>query len=159
MEIPDSACSSLRITPSVSRWVASASQNPRIAEIAAKSLKEVRYHRERSVDWVVRLGDGTEESHRRVQTAVDELWNFTGELFEPDAVDEALLAAGIAVDLSQLHQPWREQLGAVLNEATLELPNAAWMRRGGKQGVHSEHLGYLLAEMQFLQRAYPNATW
>ena len=137
----------------------SESSDPRIAEIAAKSLKEVHYHLERSHDWVVRLGDGTAESHRRMQTAIDELWIFTGELFESDAVDEALVSEGIAADLSQLRQPWRAQIGAILDEATLKVPTENWTRRGGKQGVHSEHLGYILAEMQFLQRAYPDANW
>ena len=94
-----------------------------------------------------------------MQTAIDELWHFTGELFEGDAVDEALLSEGIAADLGQLRQPWRSQIDAILAEATLTMPAEHWMRRGGKQGIHSEHLGYLLAEMQFLQRAYPNATW
>jgi len=137
----------------------SVSTYARIVEIAAKSLKEVRYHLERSSDWVVRLGDGTEESHRRMQAAVDDLWMYTGELFEVDGVDEALLSEGVAVDLAALRQPWLAQISAILEEATLELPKASWMQRGGKRGVHSEHLGFLLAEMQFLPRAYPNASW
>ena len=137
----------------------SASTHARIAEIAAKSLKEVRYHLERSSDWVVRLGDGTEESHQRMQTAVDDLWMYTGELFEADGVDEALLSEGVAADLAALRRPWLSQLSAIFEEATLELPKASWMQRGGKRGVHSEHLGFLLAEMQFLPRAYPNASW
>lgn len=135
------------------------SSDHRLAEIAAKSLKEVRYHLERSSDWVIRLGDGTEESHRRMQAAMDELWIFTGELFEADGVEEALVAESVAPDPGPLRQPWREQMEAILAEATLQIPGEQWMRRGGKQGVHSEHLGYLLAEMQFLQRAYPDASW
>ncbi len=137
----------------------SASKHERIAEIAAKSLKEVRYHLERSSDWVVRLGDGTEESHQRTQTAVDDLWMYTGELFETDAVHETLLSEDVAVDLSALHQPWLAHIRAIFEEATLELPKPSWMQSGGKRGVHSEHLGYLLAEMQFLPRAYPNTSW
>ena len=130
-----------------------------LAGIAAKSVKETAYHLRHSRGWVVRLGDGTDESHRRMQTAIDELSIFTGELFEMDAVDETLLAAGVAADLEALRQPWNERLRAVLSEATLAVADAGWTRRGGKQGVHSEHLGYLLAEMQFLQRAYPDASW
>jgi ring-1,2-phenylacetyl-CoA epoxidase subunit PaaC len=135
------------------------SKDPRIAEIAQKAIKEVAYHLERSRDWMVRLGDGTEESHRRMQKAVDTLWVYTGEMFEMDEVDQALLDSGVAVDLAALREPWLEHVGATLEEATLEQPKSGWMQRGGKRGVHSEHLGYLLAEMQFLQRAYPGATW
>jgi ring-1,2-phenylacetyl-CoA epoxidase subunit PaaC len=135
------------------------STDTRIADIAGKSLKEVAYHAERSRDWVVRLGDGTEESHRRMQRAIDDLWVYTGELFEMDEIDRTLLTQGLAVDLAALRQPWSEHVGRTLKEATLEQPKQGWAQRGGKRGVHSEHLGYLLAEMQFLQRAYPNATW
>ena len=135
------------------------STDTRIADIAGKSLKEVAYHAERSRDWVVRLGDGTEESHRRMQRAIDDLWVYTGELFEMDEIDRTLLTQGLAVDLAALRQPWSEHVGRTLEEATLEQPKQGWAQRGGKRGVHSEHLGYLLAEMQFLQRAYPNATW
>ena len=135
------------------------SADARIAEIAAKAVKEVAYHLERSRDWVVRLGDGTEESRRRMQRAVDTLWPYAGEMFEMDAVDEELVRQGVAADLAALRQPWLEHVGATLEEATLERPEWGWMQRGGKRGLHSEHLGYLLAEMQFLQRAYPNATW
>jgi ring-1,2-phenylacetyl-CoA epoxidase subunit PaaC len=135
------------------------STDSRIAEIADKTVKEVTYHLERSGDWVVRLGDGTEESHRRMQKAVNILWPYTGELFEMDEVDDALLRPGIAADLAALRQPWLEHVGATLEEATLEQPKPGWAQRGGKRGIHSEHLGYLLAEMQFLQRAYPGASW
>ena len=135
------------------------SSDPRVAEIAAKSVKEVAYHTERSRDWVVRLGDGTDESHRRMQAAIDRLWPYTGELFEMDAVDRVLVETGVAVDLTALRQAWLEHVGATLEEATLAQPKSGWMQRGGKRGLHSEHLGYLLAEMQFLQRAYPNAAW
>jgi ring-1,2-phenylacetyl-CoA epoxidase subunit PaaC len=141
----------------------SASADPRIAEIAAKAVKEVAYHAERSADWVIRLGDGTEESHRRMQRAIDELWPYTGELFTADAVDLALVERGVAIDARTLRAPWLAAVGAVLDEATLAVPAGEWMQganaRGGKQGVHTEHLGHLLSELQFLQRAYPGAQW
>lgn len=140
-----------------------ASSDARIAEIAAKSLKEVRYHEERSADWIVRLGDGTAESHRRMQAAVDDLWMYTGEMFEADAIELALIDAGTACDVRTLAGPWRDRVGAVLAEATLAMPTTAWMQgaggRGGRQGVHTEHIGPVLAQMQWLQRAYPGAQW
>jgi ring-1,2-phenylacetyl-CoA epoxidase subunit PaaC len=135
------------------------STDSRIAEIADKAVKEVTYHLERSGDWVVRLGDGTEESHRRAQKAVNVIWPYTGELFEMDEIDDALLRPGISVDLDALRRPWLEHVGGILEQATLQQPKSGWMQRGGKHGIHSEHLGYLLAEMQFLQRAYPGASW
>jgi ring-1,2-phenylacetyl-CoA epoxidase subunit PaaC len=135
------------------------SRDPRIADIAAKALKEVRYHLDRSRLWVVTLGDGTEESHERMQRAVDNLWSYTGELFEVDAIDTALVAEGVAPDASQLLEPWRATVSETLREATLEMPGPRWMHTGGKKGVHTESLGYILAEMQFLPRAYPEATW
>jgi ring-1,2-phenylacetyl-CoA epoxidase subunit PaaC len=135
------------------------SSDARIAEIADKSVKEVAYHLERSRDWMLRLGDGTEESHRRVQKAIDTLWSYTGEMFEADGVDEALLQSGVAIAPTNSHSPWLELVDATLEEATLQHPEPGWMQRGGKRGLHSEHLGYLLAEMQFLQRAYPGAKW
>jgi ring-1,2-phenylacetyl-CoA epoxidase subunit PaaC len=135
------------------------SRNQRIAGIGAKAVKEVTYHLQRSTDWVIRLGEGTEESHRRMQTALDMLWSYTGEMFEMDAVDVAMALAGVGVDLERLRAPWRKHVEATLNEATLKLPEGTWMQRGGKRGVHTEKLGYLLAEMQFLQRAYPGAEW
>jgi ring-1,2-phenylacetyl-CoA epoxidase subunit PaaC len=135
------------------------SKDARIAEIAAKGLKEVTYHLERSRDWILRLGDGTEESHRRMQAAVDDLWMYTGEMFESDEVDQAMVRDGIGPDLSVLHEPWLGLMRATTDEATLTLPQPGWAQRGGKRGIHSEHLGYILADLQFLQRAYPNATW
>jgi len=140
-----------------------ASTDARIAEIATKALKEVRYHIERSADWVIRLGDGTEESHRRMQAAVDGLWMYTGEMFEVDAIELALIDAGIACDARTLAAPWRERVRAIFADATLDLPTGTWMQgsggRGGKQGVHTEHIGPMLAQMQWLQRAYPGAQW
>jgi ring-1,2-phenylacetyl-CoA epoxidase subunit PaaC len=136
------------------------SRDERIAAIAEKSLKEVTYHVRRSGDLIVRLGDGTEESHRRMQASLDDLWMYTGEMFRDDAVDEAMQAQGIAPRLSSLRAPWLAHLQEIFAEATLTLPPVdAWMQKGGRQGVHTEHLGFLLAEMQFLQRAYPGAQW
>lgn len=141
----------------------SRSTDPRVAEIAAKGVKEVSYHAERSMDWVVRLGDGTEESHARMQRALDDLWMYTGEMFAADATELALAEAGVGADPRALRLPWLASIGAVIGEATLTLPSGEWMQggngRGGKQGVHTEHLGHLLTEMQHLQRAYPGALW
>jgi ring-1,2-phenylacetyl-CoA epoxidase subunit PaaC len=139
------------------------SRDARVAEIAARSAKEAAYHVERSADWVIRLGDGTELSHARMQAAIDGLWTYTGEMFAVDATERALIDAGIAADVGALEARWRQHVAAVLAEATLAVPQATFMQggggRGGKQGVHTEHLGRMLAEMQFLQRTYPNAQW
>ena len=137
-----------------------ASTSPRVAEIAAKALKEVSYHLERSSDLVVRLGDGTDESHARMQAALDRLWPYAGELFAADAVDDAVAAAGIAPALSDLKPDWQRTVDEVLAEATLTRPEVRFdVHLGGKQGRHTEHLGFILAPMQFLQRAYPGASW
>ena len=135
------------------------SADDRIADIASKAIKEVAYHLRRSSDLVVRLGDGSAESRRRMQAAVDELWMFTGEMFAADETEELLGAQGLACDPSTLKDAWLATVREVFAEATLELPAGEWMQKGGKQGRHGEHLGLLLAEMQFLQRAYPGATW
>jgi len=139
------------------------STDARVAEIAAKAVKEVAYHAERSADWVIRLGDGTEESHTRMQNALDRLWPYTGEMFSVDEIEVSLVTQGIAADARELRAPWLATLDAVCAEATLTRPASEWMqgtrRGGGKQGVHTEHLGHLLAEMQFLQRVYPGALW
>ncbi len=132
--------------------------DPRIAAIAEKSLKEVTYHLRHAGEWVIRLGDGTEESHRRMQQALEDLWMYTGELFAPDAVDLAMRTAGVAPDLDLLRDGWNRRIDRVLAEATLRRPADGWMQSGGKDGrMHTEHLGYILAEMQFLPRAYPDA--
>ena len=137
-----------------------ASTSPRVAGIAAKALKEVSYHLERSSDLVVRLGDGTDESHARMQDALDRLWPYAGELFAADAVDDAVAAAGIAPALSDLKHDWQRTVDEVLAEATLMRPEVRFdVHLGGKQGRHTEHLGFILAPMQFLQRAYPGASW
>jgi ring-1,2-phenylacetyl-CoA epoxidase subunit PaaC len=135
------------------------SSDARVAEIAAKAVKEVGYHVERSTDWVIRLGDGTDLSHTRMQSAIDALWPYAGELFAADAVDEAMARERVAPDLASLAGPWRASVSEALVEATLAVPADDWAQRGGRQGRHSEHLGHLLTEMQFLQRAYPDARW
>jgi len=135
------------------------SRDARIAGIAAKSAKEVAYHVERSGDWIIRLGDGTDESHAKMQAAVERLWTYTGEMFAADDEELSLIDAGIAADVGALAAPWRQRVESVMVEATLAIPVSGHMQKGGKQGRHTEHLGYMLAEMQFLQRAYPNAQW
>ena len=135
------------------------SSDERVRAIAAKALKEVTYHLRRSADWVIRLGDGTEESHKRIGRAAGDLWMYTGELFEMDAVEEEMKQAGIGCDLESLRAPWLAEVSRVFREATLEIPQQTWMQHGGKRGVHSEKMGFILAEMQFLQRAYPGAKW
>lgn len=136
------------------------STDARVAGIAEKSLKEVSYHVRRSGDLIVRLGDGTEESHRRMQRSADALWMYTGELFTADALDNEMAKQGIAPDLSAVRASWLAHVQEIFAEATLTMPpQDAWMQKGGKTGTHTEHLGYLLAEMQFLQRAYPGAQW
>jgi ring-1,2-phenylacetyl-CoA epoxidase subunit PaaC len=135
------------------------SADSRVAEIAAKAAKEATYHVERSGDWVIRLGDGTERSHRRMQDAVDALWMYTGEMFVSDPTEQALIDAGMAADVRALAVPWRQHVDAVFAEAGVTVPTSDFALKGGRQGVHTEHLGHLLAEMQFLQRAYPGARW
>jgi ring-1,2-phenylacetyl-CoA epoxidase subunit PaaC len=135
------------------------SSDAQVAAIAAKAIKESDYHLRRSHGWVLRLGDGTEESHTRIQNAFDELWAYAPELFEMSDCELALLGEGISVDRRELRHPWDETLTAVLREATLRLPDNNRSIRGGRQGIHTEHLGPLLAEMQFLQRAYPGLEW
>lgn len=140
-----------------------ASRDERVAAIAAKALTEVRYHVERSSGWVIRLGDGTQLSHARMQAAVDALWMYSGEMFDVDATERTLIDAGIAADAEALHAPWMAALRSVFTEATLAVPGDTWMQgaggRGGKQGVHTEHLSRMLAEMQVLPRTYPDARW
>lgn len=127
------------------------STDGQLAAIAEKSLKEVAYHLRWSSEWVVRLGDGTEESHERMIRALEELWIFTGEMFVPADYE--------IIDLDSLKKEWMKKIETVLAEATIQLPQSSWMQKGGKQGQHTEHLGYLLTEMQYLQRTYPDAKW
>lgn len=136
------------------------SADERVAAIAAKAVKEATYHLERSAETVVGLGDGTEESHSRMQAALDYLYPYVGEMFLSDAVDAALVEAGIAPDPASLRADYDETLARVLGEATLTLPEARRARGGGRDGkMHTEHLGHLLTTMQWMQRAYPGATW
>jgi ring-1,2-phenylacetyl-CoA epoxidase subunit PaaC len=136
-----------------------ASKHADLAGIAAKAYKETRYHARHSADWMLKLGDGVPESHQRVQAAVDELWRFTGELFESDELERGLVAEGIAVDRETLRGPWREEVTRVLKAATLTVPDDGFMQRGGREGRHTEHLGHLLAEMQIVARSFPGAEW
>ena len=131
----------------------------RLAEIAAKAVKETRYHLRYSGSWLVRLGDGTDESHARVQASLDRLWPLTRELFDEQAPDRSLTERGIAPSLTEIGLAWSERLDALLREATLARPADSPYRWYGRRGVHSEHLGYILAEMQYLQRTHPGATW
>lgn len=144
----------------VHQWQAlTSSRDGELAGIAAKALKESRYHVRHSADWVCRLGDGTEESHRRAQGALNELWRFTGELFEPSATERTLAADGLAVEAATLEDAWRSDVMAVLARATLTVPEGVYMQTGGRSGRHTEHLGHMLAEMQILPRSYPGARW
>ena len=136
-----------------------ASTDPTLAAIAAKSEKESAYHVRHSSEWIVRLGDGTEESHRRAQNAIDDLWAYTGEMFAVDDGERGLIDAGIAIDPAALKPRWLKTVTGIVNEATLALPNSDWMQQGGRVGSHSEHLGHLLSELQSLQRTFPGATW
>lgn len=136
-----------------------ASRDAQLGGIAAKAEKECAYHVRHSAEWVIRLGDGTEQSHARMQGALDDVWMFTGEMFMLDEVDRAMMAAGIGTDVSALKPAWDREIGEVLGEATLERPRDGWMVSGGRRGRHTEHLGHMLAEMQFLQRAYPGVEW
>ena len=135
------------------------SRDTTLAAIAAKSEKESAYHLRHSSEWIVRLGDGTGESHARAQTAIDDLWAFTGEMFEVDDSEQGLIDAGIAVDPAALRPRWMETVSTVLREATLTLPKGDWMQQGGRSGRHSEHLGHLLSELQSMPRSFPGATW
>lgn len=135
------------------------SKDATISAIAAKSEKESAYHLRHCSEWIIRLGDGTDESHRRAQAAVDDLWAFTDELFHADQSDAVLMAAGIAVDPETLRVPWNTAVADVLGVAALKRPACNWMQKGGRAGYHSEHLGHLLSELQYMQRTFPNATW
>ena len=136
---------------------ASTSSHQGIAAIGAKAEKETDYHLRHAAEWLIRLGDGTAESHRRAQDAVDALWPYTGELFAPD--DPEMVATGVIPDPATLRSDWEATVAATLTRATLTRPVDGWMQSGGRVGRHTEHLGHLLAELQFMQRAYPGATW
>ena len=134
-------------------------EDARVAEIAARAEKEIRYHLRHNTQWLVRLGDGTEESHRRVQESVNALWRYTGEMFEADEIDTIMERAWGGPNLEQLRERWLAAIDAILINATLDKPESGWMASGGKAGRHTEHLGYVIAEMQYLQRSHPGASW
>ncbi|MGI9542410.1 MAG: 1,2-phenylacetyl-CoA epoxidase subunit PaaC [Cyclobacteriaceae bacterium] len=135
------------------------SSDTQIAAIATKSLKEVQYHQRFSSHWMKRLGDGTEESRQKLQTAVDHLWPYLGELKEETTVEEKMKKTGVGADLAQLSEPLEQMIYEVLKEATLSIPEIPQHQTGGKQGYHSEHMGFILTELQYMQRTYPNMEW
>jgi ring-1,2-phenylacetyl-CoA epoxidase subunit PaaC len=135
------------------------SKDETLAGIAEKSLKEAKYHLKHSSEWVIRLGDGTEESHRRIQDSLDSLWRYSSELFYADEIDAELVDRGVAPSQDDLRSEWQKTVNSVLLEATLNTPSNNWKFEGGRKGLHSEHLGYILAELQYMQRAYPNMEW
>ena len=135
------------------------SKDEQLAAIAAKSLKEVTYHLRWSSEWVIRLGDGTEESHQRMVKAIEELWRYTGELFEAANYELQVESEEIGVNLSSLKEPWLNKVKEIFAEASLSIPEKTFMQTGGKEGKHTEYLGYLLTELQYMQRAYPNSEW
>ncbi len=130
-----------------------------VSAIAAKAIKEIRYHLRRSTEWTLRLGDGTEESHNRIQESFNDVWSYTGDLFVEDESDGLIVSAGIGPDLKIIRPIWREKVKAVLTEATLTTPEDGWMHSGSKEGRHTEHMGHLLSELQYMQRAYPGCEW
>ena len=135
------------------------SSDATLSAIAKKSIKEVSYHTRFSSDWIRRLGDGTEESHNKIQTAITDLWTFTDELFHQTDADKTMVAEGIGVDSTKLKEAFYKKVNSILEESTLQTPELKYFQKGGKKGVHSEHMGYILTEMQFMQRVYPNMNW
>ena len=135
------------------------SKDETIAAISAKAIKEIRYHLRRSVEWTLRLGDGTEESHQKIQQSFNDIWMYTGDLFAQDESDQIIVEAGIGPDLEKLYIVWNEKVDSVLNEATLATPENGWMQSGSKEGRHTEHMGHILSELQYMQRAYPGSEW
>lgn len=135
------------------------SSDGQIAAIARKSIKEVSYHRDFSSGWMIRLGDGTEESHERVQNALNDLWIYTDELFQKTAADKRMLEEGVGIDYDELRESYHQNVSEVLEEATLSIPETKYFQKGGKNGVHSEHMGHLLSVMQYIQRTYPGLEW
>lgn len=131
----------------------------RVAEIAVRAGKEIRYHLRHNSQWLVRLGDGTEVSHDRIQASVDNLWRFTGEMFAADEVDRIFTEAFNGPNLEAIHEQWLTKVASIFSEATVAMPDDGWMASGGKEGRHGEHFGYMIAEMQYLQRTYPGASW
>lgn len=130
-----------------------------LSAIAAKAIKEVSYHKRFSSDWLKRLGDGTNESHEKMQQAIDDLWRYTNEFFELSKTDQELVSQGIAVNTEELRESYYNMVTEILNEATLKIPEEAYFQKGGKEGIHTEHMGYILADMQYMQRTYPDMKW
>jgi ring-1,2-phenylacetyl-CoA epoxidase subunit PaaC len=137
----------------------SKSKDETLAGIAAKSIKEITYHKRHSFSWVDRFGNGTEESHNRLQIGLNEIWPFSGELFEMNQIDEVLIREGIAVDLNKIKPIWEKEIHQLISQANLILPQDVFMQTGGRNGIHTEHLSYILAEMQSVPRMHPGATW
>lgn len=135
------------------------SADKQLAAIAEKSLKETKYHLKHSSEWVIRLGDGTDESHSRIQDSLNTLWRYTSELFYSDKVDVEMQKSGVAPNMSEVFDDWNETTHKVLEEATLTIPTNNWKQEGGRKGMHSEHMGHILCELQYMQRAYPNMEW
>lgn len=135
------------------------SKDETLSAIAKKSIKEVLYHTRFSSDWIKRLGDGTEESHNRIQNVMNDLWIYTDELFHQTEADKAMVARGIGVDVTILKEAFHKKVSAILTEATLQTPDLKYFQKGGKQGIHSEHMGYLLTDLQYMQRTFPNMNW
>lgn len=135
------------------------SKDETLAGIASKAVKESKYHLKHVADWTIRLGDGTQESHTRMQKAVNALYMYTGELFEMDDVELVLLREGVAADTIPLKAEWEQTIANILSEATIVPPNSTYMQSGSRKGIHTEHLGHILCEMQYLQRTYPDASW
>lgn len=130
-----------------------------LAGFAAKSIKELKYHVQHAGDWVLRMGDGTEESHQRIQKAINELWEYTPEFFIVDELDNEAISTGIGVDVAALKEQWKQNVSDIITEATLQVPADGWGHKGGRLGKHTEHLGFILSDMQYLQRMYPGAKW
>ena len=135
------------------------SRRAELGGIAAKAFKEARYHARHAADWMLKLGDGTEESHVQAQRALDDVWRYTGELCDADDVERRLAERGVAVDSASLRDSWRAQVSRIVEEATLRTPSDGFMQRGGRQGRHTEHLGHMLAEMQIVARSFPGGVW
>ena len=135
------------------------SQDETLAAIAKKAIKEVSYHLRFSSDWIKRFGDGTDESHNKVQKAIDDLWTYTDELFHQTEADKWAISEGIGVETSKLKNSYYEKVTDILEEATLQIPESKYFRKGGKQGIHTEYMGYILSELQYMQRTFPNMTW
>ena len=130
-----------------------------LSAIASKSIKEVSYHQRFSSDWIKRLGDGTDLSHQKMQDAIDALWTYTDELFHQTQVDKVMVKEGVGVDVTKLKETYYRHVNQVLEEATLNIPESKYFQKGGKEGIHTEHMGYLLSDLQYMQRTYPNMEW